>query len=392
MSELSGGGPEVKLLCLCAGDPKAKRPFSGSAKSLFEALGRLGCVHASGNVLGWTDPFAPGVLPLRLLRRIDRLELEDRYRWTQFAWDRNTRRAEAFAAEHPGYNAVLMYGTTYNPGVSTPKYVYLDATSAQVSSARAWEFAHFSEHKIRDVVAYQRRIFEECAAVFPRSNWAAESLRQDYGIGEEKIVIAGAGSNFDGTPLPHGSYANARILFIGVEWERKGGPLIVEAFREVRRVIPHATLAIVGCSPDIREPGVEIIGMIPRSDPAGQRRLLEEYSRASVFCIMSEYEPFGIVMLEAESCGVPCVAPDRYAFPETIRDGETGALKHHYDARLLAKKLIELLSNPTELERMGKAAKEWVASEWTWDIAARRIRDRIAADLAARRDVNAVNG
>jgi len=381
---MSGGADQpVRLLCLCAGDPRAKRPFSGSARALFQALERRGCVHAMGNVLGITDPFAPGPWPIRLLRKIDRLELEDWYRWTPFAWGRNTRRAEAFAGQHPGYNAVLMYGTTYNPELGVPKYVYLDATSAQVSSAKAWEFARFSPEKTRSVVHYQRDIFDGCTAVFPRSKWAADSLRGDYGLPDDRIVVAGAGSNFEGVPLKHGSYANARILFIGVEWERKGGPLLVEAFREVKKALPHATLAIVGCSPEVNEPGVEIIGMIPRGTQDGQRRLLEEYSRASVFCIMSEYEPFGIVVLEAESCGVPCVAPDRFAFPETIRDGETGALKARYDAGRLASKLISLLSNPEELERMGKAAQEWVANEWTWDIAARRIHERIAADLAA---------
>lgn len=381
---MSGGGEQpVRLLCLCAGDPTAKRPFSGSARALFQALERRGCVHAMGNVLGATDPFAPGAWPIRLLRKVDRLGLEDWYRWTPFAWARNTRRAELLAAQRPGYNAVLMYGTTYNPRLGVPKYVYLDATSAQVSSAKAWEFAHFPVKKTRRVVDYQQYIFDDCAAVFPRSKWAAESLRRDYGLAEERIVVAGAGSNFEGVPLEHGSYADARILFIGVEWERKGGPLLLEAFRAVRKALPHATLAIVGCSPEIDEPGVEVIGMIPRGTQEGQRRLLEEYSRASVFCIMSEYEPFGIVVLEAESCGVPCIAPDRFAFPETIRDGITGALKPKYDAGKLANKLIAMLSDAGELERMGRAAQEWVAKEWTWDLAARRIHERIAADIAA---------
>ena len=383
--------PEVKLLCLCAGDPTANRPFSGSARALFSALDRLGCVHAAANVLGWTDPFALGAPPIRLLRKLDRFGVEERYRWSPLSWWRNTKRAHAVAEGRPGFNAVLMYGTTYNPEVDVPKYVYLDATSAQVSSAHAWEFAHFTDKRVRRVIDYQDAIFRGCTAVFPRSQWTADSLRNDYHLPDNKIVVAGAGSNIEDAPLPHGPYDRARILFIGVEWERKGGPLLVEAFRKVRQALPHATLAIVGCTPQIDEPGVEIIGRIPKGDPGGKRRLLEEYQKASVFCIMSEYEPFGIVMIEAQASGVPCVAPNRYAFPETIQEGKTGALVEEYNADLLSQALLALLSDPVRLAAMGEAARQWVAEQWTWDRAAQRIRDRVAKDLVdgAGRPINA---
>lgn len=376
--------PEVLLLCLCAGDPNAPRPFSGSARALFSALRRLGCLHATANVLGWSDSFEAGPLPVRMLRKLDRFGLEDWYHWSPLNWKRNSRRAREAMEAHPGFNAVLMYGTTYSCDTDVPCYVYLDATSAQVAAAKAWEFAHFSREKTRQVVQYQQRIFDHCSAVFPRSEWTADSLREDYHLPESKIVVTGAGSNFGTTPLPHKGYDEQRILFIGIEWERKGGPLILEAFRKLRRSMPEVKLVIIGCDPGITEPGVEVVGRLQKSNPAEMQRLLDEYSRASVFCMMSHYEPFGIVVLEAQECGVPCVVPDRFAFGETVRHGETGMLVPEYDAQLLAMTFAELLSEPAKLERMGAAAKEWVAAQWTWDHAARTIRDRVAADLAAR--------
>lgn len=376
--------PQVMLLCLCAGDPDGARPFSGSARALFGALRRLGCVHATANVLGWTDSFAAGPLPLRLIRKLDRFGIEDRYNWSPLSWWFNSNRAKRAALAHPGFNAVLMYGTTFTCAVPTPKYVYLDATSSQVAAARAWEFSTFSPDKSRRVIQYQQRIFDNCTGIFPRSDWTANSLRNDYHLPDERIVVAGAGSNFHSTPLPHASYAEQRILFIGVEWERKGGPLILEAFRKLKRDMPDATLVVIGCDPVINEPGVEVLGKLHKSEPSELRRLLEEYSRASLFCIMSHYEPFGIVVLEAQECGVPCVVPRRFAFNETVRHGETGLHVAEYDPDLLANAFRELLADPERLEKMGAAAKEWVAERWTWDRAARCIRDRVVADLAIR--------
>lgn len=375
-------GPEVRLLLLCAGDPDGDRPFSGSARGLFRALERRGCVHAKANVLGWTDPFSRGLLPVRVMRKLDRLGIEAAYRWSAWSWARNTQRAQAIAATHPGFNAVLMYGTTYHPRVDVPLYCYMDATSAQVASAGAWEFARFSEAKKQQVIGYQRAIFEDCAAVFPRSQWTARSVRGDYGIPEDRVVVGGAGPNYSITPLPHEDYGQQRVLFVGGEFERKGGPLIVEAVRRVRRTLPNATLRIVGCDPGIREPGIEVVGRIDRKAPGGQEALLREFAAASVFCIMSEYEPFGIVVLEAQHCGVPCVAPDRFAFPEIVRHGETGMIVPNDDADGLAATLAALLENPARLETMGRAGREWVENEWTWDAAAARIEARVRRDLA----------
>lgn len=372
---------DLHLLLLCAGNPEEARPFSGSARSLFRALERRGCVHAKGNVLGPLDPFARGAWPVRILRMVDRVGIEERYRWSSLSFAANTFRAERFAGKHPGFNACLAYGTNYRPALDTPCYCYFDATAAQVYAARAWEFAVFSERRARRIIAYQRRVFAQCACVFPRTQWAAESVMRDYDIPPDRIVVAGAGPNHYAEPHPHAPYDRRTVLFVGSEFERKGGPLIVDAFRRVRSTMPDARLVIIGCTPDVREPGVEVVGRISKDQPGGLDTLLRYYSEASVFCMMSHFEPFGIVVIEAQNSFVPCVLPDRFAFPEMIRNGQTGRLVSEYEPALLANTLIELLSDPARLEIMGRAAHDYVRSNFTWDLAAARIAARITADL-----------
>jgi glycosyltransferase involved in cell wall biosynthesis len=376
--------PPVRLLILCGGDPEGARPFSGSARNLFRALEALGCVHHKANVYGLLDPFAWGSPPVRLLRRLDRAELEEHYQWSRLHWARNAARARRVAAAHPGYNACLMYGTTCVPPLAVPTYSYLDATVAQVAAAGGWEFARFSAAKRRRILAFQRRVFQASTAVLPRTAWAASSVVADYGLPPERVTVVGAGANHAAEPPPHGPYDTRTILFVGIDFERKGGPLLVEAFRRVRARIPDARLRIVGCTPAVDVPGVEVIGPISKDAPGGLARLLALYSEASVFCMMSHFEPFGIVMVEAQQAGVPCVAPDRFAFPEIVVDGETGRLTRGYDAGELAQVLCEMLTDPAGLARMGAAARARAAREWTWARAAERIHARVRADLARR--------
>ncbi|MBN2309118.1 MAG: glycosyltransferase family 4 protein [Candidatus Hydrogenedentes bacterium] len=378
----NNAGPPVRLLILSTGDPEAERPFSGSLRSLCSALERRGIVHHKANVNGYTDTFSAGPWFVRLLKKVDRFGLLDYYRWSSLACARNTRRARRAAREHPGFNACLMYGTTFDPRLDVPTYCYFDGTAAQAARVRGWELSHFSSRKVQQIIDYQRRVFERCTAIFPRTQWAAGSVLDDYAQPPEKVQVASAGPNYLAEPLPHGPYDTQTILYIGRDFERKGGPLILDAFRKVREQLADARLVIVGCSPPINEPGVEIVGPIVKDSAGGLERILELYSRASLFCIMSYYEPFGIVVIEAQNCYVPCVVPAQFAFTEMVVDGVTGRHVKEYDAGLLADTLLELLSDPARLEAMGRAAHAHVHANFTWDVAARRIHERIQRDLA----------
>lgn len=373
--------PVLKLLILCAGDPNSEKAFSGSARGLIQALERRGCVVHKENILGFSDPFSPGNFFIRMLRKLDRFGLMAIYRLSPTCLARNTRRAMNISNSRSDFNACLMYGTRFHPKLDVPMYCYFDATVAQVSRDGGWTYGLRSSSQNQISIEYQKKVFDDCAAIFPRTQYAASSVYEDYDIPKDKITVAGAGSNHNITPQSHTSYNNKNILFIGIQFERKGGPLILEAFKKVRKKIPQATLTIIGGELDIDEPGVEIVGRIYKDQDDGLNKILDYYSKASLFCIMSKIEPFGIVVLEAQNSFVPCIVPKRFAFTETVIDGVTGVHLVDETADGLSKVMVELLNEPVKLERMGKAAHEFVQREWTWDRAAERIEKRILQDL-----------
>jgi glycosyltransferase involved in cell wall biosynthesis len=373
--------PILKLLVLCAGDPDSEKAFSGSARGLIQALERRGCVVHKQNVLGFSDPFSQGSLFVKVLRKLDRFGWMANYRHSATCLARNTRRAMAIVNGRSDFNACLMYGTRFHPKPDVPMYCYFDATVAQVAKAGGWTYGIRTDAQNQKSFEYQKNVFDDCTGIFPRTDYAADSVYQDYEVPRSKITVAGAGSNHNITPYSHGSYNNKNILFIGVQFERKGGPLILEAFRLVRQKIPEVTLTIIGGELDIDEPGVEVVGRIYKDQGDGLNRILEFYSRASLFCIMSIIEPFGIVVLEAQNSFVPCIVPKRFAFTETVKNEITGVHLVDETPEGLSKVMEELLNDPVKLKQMGEAAHEFVQREWTWDRAAERIEKRIRQDL-----------
>ncbi len=370
-----------KILVMCDGDPDADGLFSGAAKHLTLALSRRDLLLAKGDVSGDPGFWGGYRLPVRIARRLDVFHWEARSRWSKGSFARKTTAANAFAYQHRSANALLMFGTTYQPDFAGPSYCYLDATVQQVRDAGGWEFQHFSDAFADAVQAYQQAVFDRCTCVFTFSEWAAASVMNDYGIEPDRVMAVGGGSNFSQPPLPHAAYDEQRILFVGKDFDRKGGPLIVDAFRRVRDALPDAKLVIAGCDPGLDEAGIETIGFVGKNTTDGEQQLLALYRDASVMCLMSTFEPFGLVIIEAGLSGVPCITPDRFAFPETVVDGKTGRRLASYHSDELADVLIELLRNPRTLETMGAAAQDYMRGRFEWDSVAERVSARIADDV-----------
>ena len=114
------------------------------------------------------------------------------------------------------------------------------------------------------------------------------------------------------------------FLFIGRDFVRKNGQLVLDAFRRVRADHPDVKLIFVSTLPDgykITEPGVE------HHESLRRQELLERiYPQADVLVLPSRAEGFGLVLLEAMSFGMPVIGMNAWAMPEVVEHEKTGFL------------------------------------------------------------------
>ena len=257
-----------------------------------------------------------------------------------------------FDARHPGVPHFLYTDHTYLANRRYPE------PKPQLPVPDAWR-------------RMERDLYGGTNCNFVSSGFAAESLHDDYGIPESRVEVVHSGTNIApaGPPEPK----NGRvILFVGVDWERKGGPELVAAFREVRRNIPEARLWIVGCSPAVSEPGVEILGRLSTD------RVADCYRQADVFCLPSRIDPSASVLAEAASYGLPVVATPVGGNPERVLDGVSGFL---CVPGQLAERLGRLL-NDSELRReFGEAGRKMASERFTWAAVCGRMTARMRKEL-----------
>jgi glycosyltransferase involved in cell wall biosynthesis len=127
-------------------------------------------------------------------------------------------------------------------------------------------------------------------------------------------------------------------------------------------------------------------GFVPRPE------LIDLYYDADVFSFAPIWnEGFGIPPIEAMAAGTPVVATRSGAIPEIVRDQQTGFLVTKNDPRALADNILKLLGDQELRLKMGRAARDWVLENFTWDIVAERMY-QCYADLCGMKNQGADTG
>lgn len=251
-----------------------------------------------------------------------------------------------------------------------PNFVYTDHTHLANLA-----YPSFNPEKLRHKqwIELEHHIYNNAAAIFTRSSNITRSLVEQYNIDNQKIVLAGAGSNFNQLDKNYekNDYKNKEILFVGIDWIRKGGPDLVAAFKIVLQHHPDAKLTIVGCTPDIDLPNCTIVGRVPIESVSPY------YEKAAIFCLPTRQEPFGIVFLEALHYKLPIIATNIGAIPDFVKEDKNGYLINPEDSSALADKLIQLLNDSNLCKSMGEQGFELACSFYNWQKVTERMAETI---------------
>ncbi|WP_042355288.1 N-acetyl-alpha-D-glucosaminyl L-malate synthase BshA [Bacillus rubiinfantis] len=122
---------------------------------------------------------------------------------------------------------------------------------------------------------------------------------------------------------------------------------VVKTFANISAIMP-AKLLLVGDGPEMSII-CKLVRQLSLEDQViflGKQENLEElYSISDLMLLLSEKESFGLVVLEAMACGVPCIGTNIGGIPEVIRDGETGYICEVGDIAEISSRAIGLLED-----------------------------------------------
>ena len=239
-------------------------------------------------------------------------------------------------------------------GRRIPSIVSLDATPINYDSVGV----HYGHHSQPDSAGealkrrIYRRVFREAAGLTTWSDWAKRSLGDDYGVDPERVVVVRPGIDlslfdFGCQPCPCREEPRLKVLFVGGDFERKGGALLLDCLRG--GLAEECELHIVTRSPVAEGPGVHVYRDLGPNDP----RLLSLYRDADVFALPTYADCLAVVLGEAMASGLPIVTTDVGAQREAVIDGESGIIVKSGDAAGLGRALRRLVADAELRRRMG---------------------------------------
>jgi L-malate glycosyltransferase len=141
---------------------------------------------------------------------------------------------------------------------------------------------------------------------------------------------------------------------------------VVKTFAKIAEAMP-AKLLLVGDGPEVTAVCklVKKLGLTDSVLFLGKQDNLEElYSMSDLMLLLSEKESFGLVVLEAMACGVPCIGTNVGGLPEVISNGKTGYICELGDIDEIAKKAITILKDKNLQEFLSEQALSMVRSKF----------------------------
>jgi glycosyltransferase involved in cell wall biosynthesis len=256
--------------------------------------------------------------------------------------------------------------------LASPYWVYRDMTWKQVADYGGDTATGVIHPALVHVHrAHEKRVYDRASGVFVFSEWAARGVA-DVSPSARTVVVAPGANALGIGRRRHSSVP--RLLFVGRAFERKGGAGLLEALAVLRQR-RDVRLDIVGPPPPLSSAheGVTFHGPLPPKETAAL------FSEATLFVMPSQFEAYGIALVEALACGVPCVARAVCAIPEILAEGKWGVLVESADPLELANGIDEALDDEALHDRV-EAARDAFRRFYTWDRAALQMLGAMLAD------------
>jgi len=252
-------------------------------------------------------------------------------------------------------------------------------------------YPHYSNllpRSIAEAHTITSQAFRRASMLIFSSTWAAQSAIKDYSINAEKVHVIPLGANIEQVPDPQTVTAKPRsphceLLFVGVDWERKGGDIAFETLLCLEKQGIEAELIICGCRPPraITHKRLQVIPHLNSNDPQQRKTLAELYTQADFLLLPTRSDCTPCVFCEANAFGLPVVTTDTGGVTSVIKDGANGfALPYHARGEVYAEVIAHTYHNAqlyAELRRTSRAMFDIYLNWDAWGLSMQDLFNRI---------------
>ncbi|MBW4554044.1 MAG: glycosyltransferase family 4 protein [Aphanocapsa sp. GSE-SYN-MK-11-07L] len=219
------------------------------------------------------------------------------------------------------------------------------------------------------------------------SDWAAQTAIDYYNADPEKVKVVPFGANVESNKsfdeikalIESRPIDQCKLLFLGVDWLRKGGDVALEVAKQLNRSGLNTELTLIGCQPIDQEPlpsYIKPLGFINKSTPEGKAILYQLIADSHFLILPSIADCTPIVFCEANAFGVPCISRKIGGIPTMIRDNLNGKLfDQDADSNEYCEYIYNIFTNYARYKELALSAFNEYESRLNWRVSGKRIKE-----------------
>ena len=248
-------------------------------------------------------------------------------------------------------------------------------------------FKNLTSGSIKQGNQVEQRALSKSDAIIVSSDWAAKSVINDYKQPEEKVYVIEFGANIDDEDIiPHKfEYdGHLNLLFLGVDWERKGGSIAVDTCRWLNDNGIKTTLHVIGTkrlNDKIKNlPFVDYVGFLNKNSPEQYEKLVSIIKKCHCLLLPTLAECSAIAFCESSANGLPIFSHVTGGVKNYVEDGRNGYLLPIGSTGAdFGRKIKECLETG-ELGKMSETSKTVYKEKLNWDVWANKV-EKIICNL-----------
>jgi glycosyltransferase involved in cell wall biosynthesis len=250
-------------------------------------------------------------------------------------------------------------------------------------------FSNLSQESIRNGNKMEKLALEKCRLAIYSSDWAAQTAIENYQINHSKVKVVPFGANIECNRSLDDIKAlvdlrptnQCNLLFLGVDWFRKGGDIALEVAKELNKQGLNTKLTVIGCQPITNKPlpnFVKPLGFVSETTQEGIQLINKLLSESHFLILPSIADCTPMVFGEANSFGVPCLATDVGGITTVIKKNLNGRTFSRHDSILdYCTYISNLFSDYSQYKRLALSSFNEYQSRLNWSVAGQTVKNLI---------------
>ncbi|MBW4538721.1 MAG: glycosyltransferase family 4 protein [Myxacorys chilensis ATA2-1-KO14] len=254
-------------------------------------------------------------------------------------------------------------------------------------------YSNLCEESLKTAHRIQSISLEKSKLAIYSSEWAAQTAINYYNTDPKKVKVVPFGANIEIRKSINEVKASidarptnqCKLLFLGVDWFRKGGDVALEVAKQLNNSGLNTELTLIGCQPpdgELLPSFVKSLGFIGKATTAGKNKIYQLIADSHFLILPSIADCSPIVLCEANSLGVPCISREVGGISTIIKDNLNGKLFDKNAAPIeYCEYIYNTFTNYTQYKELALSAFNEYESRLNWQVAGKKVRELLTSVL-----------